>query len=121
MQHREQYDSDVSDREWTTIRQYLPRGAGWVRRHVMSGGRFSTRSCMSQRRVAPGDTCRMIFLDGAWSIVTLPVGRGWEFGSALTMPFGKRGVRKALKKPRARPASTLRALKWLTGQENAAL
>ena len=25
MQHREQYDSDVSDREWITIRQYLPQ------------------------------------------------------------------------------------------------
>ena len=63
----------------------------------------------------------MTFLDGAWSIITLPVGRSWEFGSALTMPFGKRGVRKALKKPRARPSSTLRALKWLTNPENAAL
>ena len=40
----------------------------------------------------------MTFLDGAWSIITLPVGRSWEFGSALTMPFGKRCVRKALKK-----------------------
>jgi len=25
MQHREQYDSDVSDTEWITIRQYLPQ------------------------------------------------------------------------------------------------
>ena len=25
MQHREQYDSDVSDREWTIIRQFLPQ------------------------------------------------------------------------------------------------
>ena len=40
----------------------------------------------------------MTFLDGAWSIITLPVGRSWEFGSALTMLLRKRHVRKALKK-----------------------
>jgi hypothetical protein len=41
----------------------------------------------------------MTFLDGAWSIIILPVGRDWEFGSASTMPLGKRPVRRALKKP----------------------
>ena len=34
----------------------------------------------------------MIFLDGAWSIITLPVGKSWDTGGASTMPFGSKGV-----------------------------
>ena len=38
----------------------------------------------------------MIFLDGAWSIITLPVGKSWDSGSASTMPFGRKYARKVL-------------------------
>ena len=40
----------------------------------------------------------MIFLDGAWSIITLPVGKSWDSGSASTMPFGRKYARKVLQK-----------------------
>jgi Putative transposase of IS4/5 family (DUF4096) len=89
-QHREQYDSDVSDTQWTIIRKFLPQRGGlgqpprYERREVFNAIKYVTKTgCL-------GDTCHMTFLGGAWSIITLPVGRGWEFLAApQRCPSGK--------------------------------
>jgi putative transposase len=94
MQHREPYNSDVSDREWTIIRQYLPqrgrlgRPPRYERREVFNATMYVTKTGCPWRYL-PHDFPR-------WR--TLPVGRSWDSGSPLTMPFGKRSVRRALKK-----------------------
>lgn len=115
MQHREQYDSDVSDREWTIIRQFLPhrgrlgRPPRYERREVFNAIMYVAKTG------CPCITCRMTFLGGAWSIIALPVARGWEFGSASTMPFGKRCVRKSVK---ARSAAILDAQNVKTADQS---
>jgi hypothetical protein len=40
----------------------------------------------------------MTFLDGAWSIITLPVGKSWDSGSASAMPFGRNYARHVLQR-----------------------
>src|SRR6478736_3043082 len=98
MQHREQYDSDVSDREWTIIRQFLPqrgrlgRPLRYERREVFNAIIYVTKTGCPWRYL-PHDV-------PGWRLVYYYFA-SWqrrEFGSALTMPFGKRGVRKAAKK-----------------------
>ena len=50
MQHRERYDSDVSDREWTIIRQFLPprgrlgRPPRYERREVFNAIMYVTKT-----------------------------------------------------------------------------
>jgi transposase len=50
MQHREQYESDVSDREWTIIRQFLPqrgrlgRPPRYERKEVFNAIMYITRA-----------------------------------------------------------------------------
>ena len=51
------------------------------------GSSLTTDPPESPALVALGGICRMAFQGGAWCIITSPVGRGWDFGNALTMLF----------------------------------
>ena len=41
MQHRERYESDVSDRNGELSGSFCPSGAAWVGHHVMNGEVFN--------------------------------------------------------------------------------
>src|SRR6476619_6000885 len=93
MQHREQYDSDVSDREWTIIRQFLPqrgrlgRPPRYERKEVFNAIMYVTKDGLPWRYL-PHDF-------PGWRLVYYYFA-SWQrlgvFGSASTMPFGKRCV-----------------------------
>ena len=122
MQHREQYESDVSDREWTIIRQFLPqrgrlgRPPRYGRKEVFNAIMYVTKTGCPWRYLPhdfPG--WRLVYYYFAsWQ----KLGVWQRINDALREKVRKKSAKK---KPPAWPSSTLRALKWLTNPENAAL
>jgi Transposase and inactivated derivatives len=122
MQHREQYDSDVSDRNGQLSGSICHSGAGWVGHHVMSG-----REVFNAIMYVTKTGCPWRYLPHdfpGWRLVYYyfaswqKLGVWQRINDALREKVRKKSAKK---KPRARPSSTRRALKWLTNPENAAL
>jgi putative transposase len=123
MQHRERYESDVSNREWTIIRQFLPprgrlgRPPRYERREVFNAIMYVTKAGRPWRYLPhdfPGWCLVYYYYFASWQKLGL-----WQgLNDALRE---KVRAKSAKKKPPAQPSSTRRALKWLTNPENAAL
>jgi transposase len=121
MQHREPYQSDVSDREWQIIRQLFPqrsrlgRPPRYQRREVFNAIMYVTKTGCPWRDLPhdlpPWRLCYHYF--ASWEKLGL-----WQrLNDALREKVRQKSAKK---KPPRRPSSIRKRLRWLTNPENVA-